>query len=122
MELLLIPVLLVTGAAMLHLSVHGTPALAHPVMDMTSSIGVKSVRLPSPIRMAPHAAPLGPRPIVTQETSLQMTDILLADLLTEMVEFREALDTLKGQVETLTAAQVIPAQVTAPRKRAQRSA
>ncbi|MPZ48103.1 MAG: hypothetical protein GEU75_02120 [Dehalococcoidia bacterium] len=120
MELLLIPFLLITGAALLHLGVNGMPpTFNNPVSDLTSAIGLKSVRYPSLPRIAPRAMPMGPRPMATQETALQMTDVLLADLLTEMIEFREALAALKDQVETLAVAQPAPV---APRKRAQRSA
>ena len=130
MELLLIPVLLVAGAALFHLGVNGVPSFAQPVADLTSALTLKSVRYaePRPLRIAPHAAPPKERPLpqerpmATQETTLQMTDILLADLLTEMVQFREALTALQQRVDALTPAQPELAEVAEPRRRTRRSA
>jgi hypothetical protein len=103
MELLLIPVLLLGGAALFHLGVNGVPSLAHLPSFSSPGAGLRSVRvLPQRLRPGGGAPLKAPEPIETKEVPLELADILLADLLTEMMQFREELAALKARVEELT--------------------
>jgi len=117
MELLLIPLMLITGAALLHLGVNGAPSIANPVAAFASAVSLKSMRLSTPMR--PERIPGGESAYMhtRKDVAFQLSDVLLADLLTEMMQFRQDLDALRRQVDALAAAPSKPA-ATSARKRA----
>ena len=118
MELILIPVLLFTGAALVHMGINGAPSFVQipaslPVDNLARSL--RSAILPNPtaIRVRRPVAHLKP----ISDPKVELTDVLLADLLTEMIQFREEIDALKQRLDGLEAA-----KKPAPRQTARKSA
>jgi hypothetical protein len=101
MELLLIPLMLITGAALLHLGVNGAPSIGKPVAAVASAVSLKSMRLSAPLR--PDRIPDGGSSYshAREDVALELSDVLLADLLTEMMQFRKDLDALRIQVDAM---------------------
>lgn len=113
MELLLIPVLLVTGAALLHIGINGAPPVPHFAPILQPGMSFSSLRSTatrtSPARgldlLNPDSMPEGLNPeAVERAGTLELSDVLLAELLSEMMMFRRELAELREQVVSATAA------------------
>ena len=136
MELLLIPVLLVTGAALLHIGINGARPVPHFAPSLHPGMSF-SMRGATATRTSPaHGIDLlNPQPAaedsepedITIEASelagtLELSDVLLAELLSEMMMFRKELADLRDQVASATAAarsmNPAPAPAPAPARKA----
>ena len=113
MELLLIPVLLVTGAALLHIGINGAPPVPHfammrPGMTFSSLRGTTATRTTPAHRvdllnpdLEPEDAEIEAEELVE---TLELSDVLLAELLSEMMMFRRELAELREQVASASTA------------------
>ena len=124
MELMLIPILLITGAALLHIGINGAPPVPHfsptPGLTLSSLRGATLGRTSPAENIDLLSADLDfneedeeDEEAAEPDSNLELSDILLAELLSEMLTFREELADLKAQVATATAA-VKQAQQKAP--------
>jgi hypothetical protein len=113
MELLLIPVLLVTGAALLHIGINGAPPVPHfatmrPGMTFSSLRGATAARTTPAHRVDLLNPDLEPEDVEIEAEelveTLELSDVLLAELLSEMMMFRKELAELRAQVASATAA------------------
>jgi hypothetical protein len=102
MELLLIPLLLLTGTTLIFFGVNGLPAL--PRLHH----GIVGNALPQPTETSSHDETpkfLLERPARRREiepiAEFRKSDALLAELLTEMVELRSEITEIKTQVDGL---------------------
>src|SRR5262245_40184900 len=113
MELVIVPVTLLVGMALIYFGVNGSATAAAPQMAFASTL----------TRHAPinRRKPYTPPPAPVEEpgipaldlspSSLRQQDVLLVDLMTEMIEMRSEISKIKAQVAAMT-----PAAAPAPIK------
>ena len=108
MDLLLIPLLLVVGAALTFLGINGFPSV--PGGNQLSLSTEGNVRPLIAKVWLPRINHERPAPIATEATvsetprpaSLDSSDLLLNDVLSELIEVREELSELRSRVDSLT--------------------
>jgi hypothetical protein len=112
MPLVLIPVLLIAGALFIYLGVHGLPVFT-PAAEYTGSTAYVSqgALLLDERRGRSSGGRALPAPTITQ------ADVILADVLTEMLELREQFAELSDRVAAMTSGLNQLAAERAPRKR-----
>jgi hypothetical protein len=135
MELLLIPILLITGAALLHFGINGGPAVPRFV-PIPAGISFSALRRTEPLRprrttpaqgidlLQPEDRQGTERENLGLAENLELSDVLLAELLQEMMLFRRELAELKEQVAAATSsvqavAAIKPAKATSTKPAAQ---
>jgi hypothetical protein len=96
MDLFLIPILLLGGAALVHMGINGAPQLQLQALSRFGGVGFfhwRGAARPRPVLTL--AAPKELAPAITE------SDMLLADVLTEMLDLKSEFAELQGQVATL---------------------
>ena len=111
MTLLLIPVLLLGGIVMIQLGVNGVPAL----QLNRGALGLMNGRFSMKLR---QESPQPAREPTSFAKGITRSDVLLADVLTELLEVRSELAELREQMAEL--AQKPDAAAAAPRARTRR--
>lgn len=96
MDLLLIPVLLLGGAALVHMGINGTPQLQLQALSRFGGLGF--IHWPGFSKPKPVLTLAAPRELIPTITE---SDVLLADVLTEMLDLKSEFAQLQGQMATL---------------------
>jgi hypothetical protein len=109
MELIIVPVTLVVGMALVYWGIHGAPGQAAQ-MAFASSPGHR----PPLKARRPYTPPVNEEPELPEldlsPSSLRQSDVLLADLMTEMIEMRTEISKIKSKLAEIEPVKTEPVE------------